>query len=345
MTAGYFHRVHQQTPTRFWINNVTKEQAHLAIAAGAVGCTQNPAYSWKMITNPDEKGYVDEILKSVMAEYSDDGDALVALQRELVSGIAKIFYPIYESSKGKNGYVSIQGNPFREDSKSIVEYAHFNRQGGENIMVKIPVVETAFEAFEQLIKERVPINATECMAVRQVRDICEIYDKTTKNMVNPAPLYYSVITGIFDEHIKKTVEKENIDIPADYVYQAGMAVARKTYEMVKQNGYDCHYISGGARGLQHFTEMVGADAAITINWSGTADKLLELDQPVVSRFFNPTPQMIIDELCEKITDFRKAFFTYEIEPGEYEDFGPVVLFRSSFESAWKNATEYIAGLR
>ena len=79
MTAGYFHRVHQQTPTRFWINNVTKEQAHLAIAAGAVGCTQNPAYSWKMITNPDEKGYVDEILKSVMAEYSDDGDALVAL--------------------------------------------------------------------------------------------------------------------------------------------------------------------------------------------------------------------------------------------------------------------------
>ena len=39
MENTYFHRVHAQTPTRFWINNVTREQAHLAIEAGAVGCT------------------------------------------------------------------------------------------------------------------------------------------------------------------------------------------------------------------------------------------------------------------------------------------------------------------
>lgn len=341
MSESYFKRVQAQTPTRFWINNVTQEQANLAIEAGAVGCTQNPAYSWKIISNEAEQNHIKELLGKILKTTSSTDDALVALQKELVGEIAKIFYPLYQKSNGTKGFVSIQGNPFKEDSKSIVEYAHFNRQAGDNIMVKIPVVEPAFKAFEQLIQERVPINATECMALRQVKDICEIYERTTKNMVNPAPLYFSVITGIFDEHIKNTVEAEKIDIPSDYVYQAGMAVARKIYEMVKTNNWNCHFIGGGARGLQHFTEMVGADAAITINWKGTADKLIELNQPVVSRFFNPTPQMVIDELTEKVPDFKKAYFCNEIKPEEYEDYGPVVLFRSSFESAWKNALKFI----
>jgi len=40
--AGYFHHVQAQTMTRFWINNVTREETRLAIEAGARGCTQNP---------------------------------------------------------------------------------------------------------------------------------------------------------------------------------------------------------------------------------------------------------------------------------------------------------------
>lgn len=345
MSKNYFQRVHEQTATRFWINNVTREQARISIEAGAVGCTQNPSYSWKMMSNAAEKDYVDEKLAKILAEESDDNAALVILQRELVGGVAKAFKPLFDASHGKYGYVSIQGDPFREDAKSIIEFARFNRQAGENIMAKIPVVEPGLEALETLIKERVPINATECMAVRQVLDVCELYDKTTKNMVNPAPLYYSVITGIFDEHIKKVVARDEIDVPADYVYQAGMAVAKKVYEMVKSRNYDCHFIGGGARGLHHFTEMVGADAVVTINWTGTADKLIEMDQPVVSRFFNPTPFAVVDELAAKIPDFRKAYFINEIEPSEYEDYGPVVLFRSQFEDAWRNALAKIHDMR
>lgn len=345
MANDYFKRVQAQTLTRFWINNVTREQAQLAIGHGAVGCTQNPSYSWKMLADEKEKEYVQGILRQILEKEPDDNKALVALQRELVGGIAQVFKPVYEASGGQNGYVSIQGDPFREDCTSIVECARFNREAGQNIMCKIPVVEGGLAAIEILVKERVPINATECMSVRQVLDVCEVYEKTAKNITNPAPLYFSVITGIFDEYIKNTVEQDKIDIPADYVYQAGMIVAKKIYELVKSRGYNCHYISGGARGLQHFTEMVGADAAVTINWSGTADRLLELDYPVVSRFFNPPAAEVVDTLLDKIPDFRKAYCINEIQPEEYEDYGPVVLFRSQFESAWKNALAAIAEMR
>ena len=47
MDGSYFHRVQGATPTRFWINNVTRAEAEYALDAGAVGCTQNPAYTWR----------------------------------------------------------------------------------------------------------------------------------------------------------------------------------------------------------------------------------------------------------------------------------------------------------
>lgn len=100
-------------------------------------------------------------------------------------------------------------------------------------------------------------------------------------------------------------------------------------------------ISGGARGLHHFTEMVGADAAVTINWDGTADKLLEQNPPVVDRFCRPASHEVIDVLTEKMPDFKQAYCLHEIQPEEYEDFGPVVRFRRSFEDAWSHAREFI----
>lgn len=345
MNKQYFQRVQEQTATRFWINNVTRTQASQAIQVGAIGCTQNPSYTWKMMNDAEEKRYVDELLSQILLRETDDNMALVTLQRELIGNIARIFKPIYDASHGRNGFVSIQGDPFREDTNSILESARFNRQAGENIMVKVPVVETGLQAIETLIKEYIPINATECMALQQVIDVCELYDITTRNMVNPAPLYYSVITGIFDEYLKNVVEKEEIDISPDVLWQGGMIVAKKAYEIVKAKKYDCHFIGGGARGLHHFTEMVGADCAITINWNGTADKLLEADYPVVSRFFCPSPAAVVDELIAKIPDFRKAYFIRGITLEEYESYGPVVLFRSRFEKAWQKALDEIGNRR
>ena len=84
---GYFHRVQAQTPTSFWINNVTREQARLAIEHGAVGCTQNPAYTWKMITHQAEKPYTMEKLDEILKVEKDDNEVEIKLQRELVAKV------------------------------------------------------------------------------------------------------------------------------------------------------------------------------------------------------------------------------------------------------------------
>ncbi len=339
--ADYFKRVHEQTATRFWINNVTRSEAHKAIEAGAVGCTQNPSYSWKMFSNAEEGAYAQELIQKAVKECDNADDALVLVQRELVRKIAEIFYPMYQESHGKAGYVSIQGNPFKEDTDSIVKYAHFNREAGENIMCKIPVTADGLEAIKVLAAQGVPINATEVMSASQVLAVCEAAKEATRNLDKPPVIYFSLITGIFDEFLNNYVKENNVEINMDILGQASYVLARKVYDLVHAYRYDIGIICGGARGLHHFTDMVGADASITINWKGTADKLLEADAPVVPTFFQPIPALTEDVLLETLPDFKKAYMIHGLTPDQYEDFGPVVLFRSSFEKAWKSATEQI----
>ena len=343
--ANYFQRVMAQTATNFWINNVTREEAKIAVEAGAVGCTQNPSYTWKMLISDTDGDYAKGLLKEILKTEPDDTMAEVKLQRALVEEVAKAYLPLYKSSHGKQGYVSIQGDPFHEDEQTILNCARYNREAGPNIMAKVPATPEGLKAIETLMAEGVPINATECFAVRQVLDVCEIYERVSKEVEHMPVVYFSLITGIFDEYLAKYVKDKNIDINSDVLWHAGFAVAKKVHQIVAEKKYNVGFIGGGARGLHHFSEMVGANASITINWKGTADKLLEQDAVVIDRFCKDTPYSIIDELLEKVDIFKQAYMINGLKPEEYEDYGPVVLFRSSFEDAWSNALKLIAEMR
>src|SRR6056297_214473 len=345
MDKGYFYRVTEQTPTRFWINNVTRKQADQAIANGAVGCTQNPAYTWKMLINEEEKDYALAKLDRIIGEYEDDETVQVVLQRELVTEVAKRFMPVYEKSHGREGYVSIQGSPLYEDEATMLKNARFSREVSPNIMSKIPLTEEGVKVIEVLLEEDVPINATEVFGASQVVALMDAYERVAKKKKEMPLVYFSHITGIYDEYLKKQVERNNINISEDSLWQAGMLVARKVYKLTKERGSRVGFIGGGARGLQHFTEMVGAEACVTINWKGTADQLIEQNPPVVDRFNTITNEKVLDELLSTLDDFRRGWYINGLAPEEWEDFGPVELFRSSFVTAWNNTLEYISKRR
>jgi transaldolase len=347
METGYFHRVTAQTPTRFWINNVTREEANLALDAGAVGCTQNPSYTFKLMGMAVEKEYVFETLAGIMREEKDDVEALVKLQKNLIARIAQIFMPLHEKTRGRQGYVSIQGDPLQEDFDSIVRFARFNRKDTPpNMMAKVPATPEGLKARGVLLREGVPINATEIMSVRQALDVFDVYRGVSEEMANPPAILYSHIAGIFDEYMLKHVKAKNIDISPDIVRQGGLAVARKIESLYADLGYQgVGFISGGARGLHHFTDWVGSRANVTINWLGTAKDLIEQNPPVIDRFRMSTPDYVIEELVEKIEEFRKAYFTHAIEPDEYEEYGPVELFRGMFVESWKGALREIKSRR
>jgi transaldolase len=339
---SYFKRVAHQTPTEFWINNPTREQADLAIAHGATGCTNNPSFTQKMIDHPAEGAYAKNILDETLREVKKEWEAVAEFQRRLVKPIAEKFLPVFQTSSGRKGYVSIQGDPIHEeDPDVIIREALENRKISPNICCKIPTTFAGLRAMEYLISQDIPLNATEIFAINQAVELCETYQRASKKFGKMPQLYISHIAGIYDDYLQNVVKKDSVEISPDVLWQAGLAVARKLYQIMEERQYPGTFVAGGARGLHHFTEMVGGKVCCTINWEGTADKLLEQDPPVVYRLFNPVPQKVIDELMEKLPDFKRGYLENGLEIEEFENFGPVGLFRSTFISSWNSVLELI----
>jgi transaldolase len=342
IVKNYFERLAEQTVTQFYINNPTLKQAKDAIALGATGCTNNPAFTWKMINDPEEQNEAKKLLVESIKEASSSDDIVPLFQRKMVKPLQKLFYPIWEKSHGKYGYVSIQGDPIREhDVRVIIDEARENRKLGPNICIKIPVTESGLAAIETLVAEDTPINATEIMSISQGISVCDAYVHASSKSRNSPAFFVSFIAGIFDEYMMGLAKKLNSNIPQDIIRQGGMAGMRKMYRIISERGYPGTIISGGARELYHFTELVGANIIGTINWNGTMDKLLECDPDVVYRFFNPVASYVIDTLQETFPDFRKFYEPCALHSSEYEKFGPVVFFRNSFVSAWNNVINMI----
>jgi transaldolase len=339
---NYFQRVIHQTPTEFWINNPTRAQADLAISLEASGCTNNPSYSQKMVDHPTEGAYAGKILDETLQEVNDEWEVVAEFQRRLVKPIAEKFLPTYKKYTGSKGFVSIQGDPIHEeDPDVIIREALENRKVSPNICCKIPTTQAGLKAMEYLISQDVPLNATEIFAINQAVVLCETYQKASRKYGKAPQLYISHIAGIYDDYLQNAVKKEAIEISPDVLWQAGLAVARRLYQIMEERHYPGVFVAGGARGLHHFTEMVGGKVCCTINWEGTADKLIEQDPPVVYRLFNPVPKKVIDELIEKLPDFKRGYLEDGLEVEEFEEFGPVNLFRSIFITSWNRVLDLV----
>jgi transaldolase len=264
MTKNYFHRVRELSPTKFWINNPTRQQAEMAIKEGALGCTNNPSYTQKMLDHPIEGSYAMAVLDEVIKEIEDDTTVAVEFQAHIVKPIAESFLPMFLESRGKNGYVSIQGDPFHdEESSYIIKESLENREIAPNICCKIPTTKPGIEAMKELVPLDIPLNATECFGISQVLAICDTYEKVSKDCGKKPMFYMSHIAGIYDDYLRNYVRENNIQISSDVLWQAGLAIARKAYDVMKNRGYSAVFIGGGVRGLHHFTEMVGGEVCIT----------------------------------------------------------------------------------
>ncbi len=97
----YFIRVTEQTPTMFWINNPTRKQAEMAILNGALGCTNNPSYSQKMIDHSEEGKYALNLLDESIRESRDVLEVVEIFQRKLVKPVSDLFMPMFERSHGQ----------------------------------------------------------------------------------------------------------------------------------------------------------------------------------------------------------------------------------------------------
>ena len=346
MEQGYFHRVHRLSPTRFWVNNPTPSEADLAIAAGAISCTTNPTFAMRLLQHEETAADAQALVDRALANARQDGSVCESVVTGLCAGLFDRFLPQFEASGGTRGFVSIQGNPhLDEDAGQIVDEALRYRGSAVNFIAKVPATQAGIAAMEELLKQGVPVVATEIMGVAQMIACAEAYRRSVPGG-SPGPAFFLThITGILDEYFQKVVREKEIAISRDVLWQAGCAVARRQYRVFKERGYDGIMLGGGARGTHHFTEMVGSEMHVTINWTGTADRLIQEDPPVIWRMFTPTPDAVLSELLEKVPGFRQAYDEAGLAVEEFARFGPVLHFRDLFVRGWDHLLGVIAARR
>lgn len=340
---NYFDRVFQNTPTRLWLNNPNLEEITKALATGALNSTTNPAYCSKLLQS--EPDYIRNVIDQVIKLTDNDDGAADLVQQKCAGRIMQHFMGVYEKSNKVNGYVTIQDDPRRDDdADAIINAAIRHSKIGPNYMAKIPVIKSGLDSIKELIKRGIAVCATEVFSISQAIRVCELYEKVSRKAGVSPPFYVTHITGIFDQFIGQVVEDEHINISPEVLFHAGCAIARKEYNIIKEQGYKATLLGGGVRGTQHFTEMVGGDMHITMNWS-TFQELIDADMPVVKRMDSEVSQEVIEELSDKLIDFRRAYENEGLCVDEYADFGPVQLFRNMFIDGYNRLLSEIANRR
>lgn len=346
MRETYFHRVQKETPTRFWVNNPTVEQARLAIEAGAIGATTNPSYVSKLFESEEDMRVVTRTIDLLIPYEKDDAIVAAKVQQMMVARIADIFLPLYIESGGKVGFVTIQGDPHLEtDAAHIIAEGFENHALAKNICIKIPVTTWGIEAIVKMVEHNIPTMATEVMGLSQAISICEMYKKASAESGNEPPFWVTHITGILDDHFKRVVKNGSLSIDEKLLAYAGLSIAKKQYAMLKERGYPGIFLGGGARKLEDFTELVGGELDITINWKGTADTLIAQDRPATPKIDVNLTDSEIEALKQQLPDYRRAIEVDGMQEDEYFDYGGVELFRTSFQKGWDQLLALIAERR
>jgi transaldolase len=128
---------------------------------GVRGMTSNPAIFEKAIAGSTD--YAD-ILQSLQSRTDLDAKGryeILAIRD--IQDAADFLRPVYESSKRRDGYVSLEVSPYlaRDTQDSIAEARRlWKTVGRENVMIKVPGTAEGLPAFQQLISEGININVT-----------------------------------------------------------------------------------------------------------------------------------------------------------------------------------------
>jgi len=143
---------------------------------GLRGMTSNPAIFEKAIA--DSTLYRD-ILQSLKSRTDLDakGRYEVLAIRD-IQDAADFLRPVYDSSKRRDGYVSLEVSPYlaRDTEGTLAEARRlWKTVGRENVMIKVPGTAEGIPAFQQLISEGININVTLLFSQEVYKRVAEAY--------------------------------------------------------------------------------------------------------------------------------------------------------------------------
>jgi transaldolase len=152
--------------TKLWLDSVDPDEVAINRKLGATGATSNPI----IIADLIKTGRFDEQIAQHLREGLNDHDLAWKLTDQLVRQAQEVFFPVWEQTKGDDGYVSFELDPLLEDRAVSIsnkdrtaKYVDLGKKwsrGHKNRMIKVPATPNGLAAIEDLCAAGVTLNIT-----------------------------------------------------------------------------------------------------------------------------------------------------------------------------------------
>lgn len=213
---------------------------------GVCGMTSNPSIFEKALA--DSQDY-DRDIETMALKGIDKKAIYEAFSRQDVQMAADIFRPVYDDSKGGDGYVSLEVNPhLAHDTKGTIEEARkfWAALDRPNVFIKVPATAEGLPAISRLISEGININVTLLFGLPRYRQVAQAYiagledrlaqGKTINNVASVASFFLSRIDTLADSMLEKIMAQggEKTDIAGQARGQTAIASAKTAYQIYRE---------------------------------------------------------------------------------------------------------------
>jgi transaldolase len=235
------HELHAQVGQSPWIDNLRRaallsgELQHL-VDEGIRGVTSNPTIFQKSVAGGS---LYDEQFGDLLADQSVE-EAYWELAITDVRDALAVLRPVYDSSRGGDGFVSIEvAAALAHDTEATVEAARWLHQRIDqpNLLVKIPGTAEGIPAIRQMISEGRSINITLIFSLDRYAEVIEAYLSGLEAYAGDLSRVHSV-ASFFVSRVDTEVDKRLDAIGSQEALalrgQAAVAQAKLAYRLFQE---------------------------------------------------------------------------------------------------------------
>jgi len=277
-----------------WLDFIRRDMLEDGQLAGLVddglrGMTSNPTIFQKAIAATD---LYDEAIAAA------DGDSQAVFEALAIDDIrtaADILRPVYDSTDGKDGYVSLEVSPtLAYDTAGTIADAKrlWALVDRPNLMIKVPATDEGIPAIEELTANDINVNATLMFGLDDYEAVANAYVRGAERAEHPEGLasVASFFVSRVDSKTDAALEKDGSPEALDLRGNIAVANAKLAYDRYREIFEGEPFAAANARGARPQRPL----------WASTSTKnpaysdVLYVDELVGPNTVNTLPPATVD---------------------------------------------------
>jgi len=221
-----------------WLDNITRDLLETGTLAryinelSVTGLTSNPTIFDHAIKNSSR---YDAAIRSKVKEGKSGEDLFFELALEDLTRAADLFRPIWDRTRGVDGWVSLEVSPLLvHDTARTLAAAKtlYGRARRPNLLIKIPGTKEGLPAIEEAIFAGVPINVTLLFSREQYLAAADAFMRGIERRVAAGlPPEVGSVASVFISRWDAAVKSR---VPEALRNQLGIAIAKRTYKAYRE---------------------------------------------------------------------------------------------------------------